>query len=206
VGKPTTGVCVAILAGGRASRYGGVPKGLLPVGDGQTILDRLLVAVRTAGIYDVRIVACDADAYARCGVRVIPDLRRGMGPLGGIEAALADAADGGRAVLLLPCDLPGIGPKEVAALVRGFRAGGCLVAVAVTGNSLWHPLCSVVHNAARAAVSAALDAGRLKVRDVWESLGAAPVRFADPAPFFNVNTPADLERWRSAGTSDAPKE
>ena len=198
MGKPIADICAAILAGGRASRYGGVPKGLLPVGDGETILDRELAAVRMSGIEDLRIVAQDADAYARCGVRVIPDLRPGMGPLGGIEAALADAADGLRAVLFLPCDLPGITAKEVNAMVRGFRAGGSSVAVAVTSDSLWQPLCSVVHNAARPAVAHALDAGRLKVRDVWESLGAVLVRFEDPAPFLNVNTPADLGRWRAA--------
>jgi molybdopterin-guanine dinucleotide biosynthesis protein A len=197
MGRSFPGICAAVLAGGRARRYGGMPKGLLPVGDGQTILDRELAALRASGIEDLRIVAEDALPYARWNVRVIPDLRPGMGPLGGVEAALADAADGSRAVLFLPCDLPGIGAGQIRALLQAFKAGGSLVAVAVTGDSLWHPLCSVVHNAARPAVTEALDAGRLKVRDVWESLGAVPVRFADPTPFFNVNAPADLARWRS---------
>jgi molybdopterin-guanine dinucleotide biosynthesis protein A len=60
----------------------------------------------------------------------------------------------------------------------------------------WQPLCSVVHNGILADVRAALDAGQLGVQRLWRRLGAVSVRFANDGPFFNVNTPEDMARWR----------
>ena len=188
----------AILAGGEAARYGGRPKGLLPVGDGRTILERELDAMRATGLKQLAVIANEPEPYRRFGVEVVPDLRPGNGPLGGIEAALEHYRGRCTGVLFLPCDLPAIGAEEMARLAEAFAARRPMVAVAVVEDSFWQPLCAVVHIAARSAVSRALDAGRLSPRLLWRELGAVPVRFADPAPFFNVNTPADFARWRAA--------
>ncbi len=185
----------AILAGGSAARYGGRPKGLLRLADGRTVIERELAEIRAAGVENVVIVANEPELYGTPGAAVIPDLRRGMGPLAGIEAALAWSRRRADAVLFLPCDLPGITAAEIAALVGAFAHGSELAAVAMTEVSFWQPLCAVVHNDALPAVSRALDGGRRTVRQVWQELGAAEVRFDDPAPFFNVNTPDDLARW-----------
>jgi len=187
----------AVLAGGRATRYGGQPKGLLRLGDGRTIIEREVAELRAAGVEDIVIVANEAPPYERCGETVIRDLRPGMGPLGGIEAALAWSRGRCDSVVFLPCDLPGMTAKEIAGLASAFAGTSELVAVAVTEASFWQPLCAVVHNAALPRVSRALDEGRRAVREVWQELGAAEVRFDDPAPFFNVNSPEDLARWRA---------
>ncbi len=187
----------AVLAGGKATRYGGRPKGLLRLGDGRTIIKREVAELRAAGVGDVVIVANEAALYERYGEAVIRDLRPGMGPLGGIEAALAWSRGRCDSVLFLPCDLPGVTAKAIAALASAFADGAELVAVAVTEASFWQPLCAVVHNDALPAVSRALDEGRRTVREVWQDLGAAEVQFGDPAPFFNVNSPEDLARWRA---------
>ncbi len=192
-----TAVSGAVLAGGGAARYGGVPKGLLPLRSGTTIIAREIAELRAGGIDDVVIVANDPQPYASAGLRVIPDLRPGKGPLAGIEAALADRARRSEAVLFLPCDLPGITAAVISKLIQAFVDSPALAAVAVTERFFWQPLCTVVHNAAAPAVSRALDAGRLRVRGLWEALDALPVHFDDPAPFFNVNTPEDLARWQT---------
>ena len=189
-------VCGAILAGGRAERYGGVAKGLLRVGS-ETIIGRALAAFAGAGVHDVVISANDGEPYGQFGRTIVPDLRSGLGPLGGVEAVLAALEGRAAAVAFLPCDLPGITAAELRALVCAFAAGSELLAVAVTDDSFWHPLCAVVHNAALPAISEALDGGERGVHRVWERLGARPVRFEDPGAFRNINTPRELERWRA---------
>jgi hypothetical protein len=84
------GVSAAILAGGRARRFGGADKASLIVG-GARIIDRQLGALDTVAD-DIRIVANEPDRYATLGVRVIPDQIAGAGPLGGLHAALTGRA------------------------------------------------------------------------------------------------------------------
>jgi molybdopterin-guanine dinucleotide biosynthesis protein A len=186
----------AILAGGGATRLGGLAKGALDVGDGRTMARRALDALTAAGIEDVIVCAAAAAAYGQLGCAVVPDLRPGAGPLGGIEAALAHYAGRCDAVVLLPCDTPGIGAAEVRALAAAFRASGAPVVAAAGPDGRWHPLCAVLRNGILGRVSEALDAGRAGVGDLWRALGAKPVRFDDETPFVNVNTPEDLHRWR----------
>ena len=126
---------------------------------------------------------------------ILPDLRPGLGPLSGIEAALRHFAGLREAVLFLPCDLPGITPREVGVLLGAWEARRGPLLVAETGPDLWHPLCAIVHNELSSAVSAALDRDHRSVRLLWRDLGAAAVPFDDPAPFFDVNTMEDWALW-----------
>jgi molybdopterin-guanine dinucleotide biosynthesis protein A len=189
--KPT--IAAAILAGGHAARCAGCPKALLTLPDGSTILGRMIAEIASAGILRVAIVANDPEAYGRFGLPVVGDRRLGCGPLGGIEAALLHHRTE-QDVLILPCDLPAITSTEIFTLCDTFAAGTVPVVFAET-DGVWQPLCAVVSNDALGAVTAALDRGWTSPRRLWQDLGAVTVRFADPAPFFNVNTPEDFDRW-----------
>jgi molybdopterin-guanine dinucleotide biosynthesis protein A len=197
----------AILAGGLATRYGGANKAALDLGDGRTLLEHISGQLFAAGVGEV--IVCAAGQAARAarggGLLAVPDLRAQLGPLGGIEAALDHyAAPGGEraveprydATVLLACDMPGITASEIATLIDAFRRGQAPIVVAEMPDSSWQPLCSVVHNGILADVRSALDAGQLGVQRLWRSLGAVGVPFADDRPFFNVNTPQDMARWR----------
>jgi molybdopterin-guanine dinucleotide biosynthesis protein A len=154
----------------------------------------LVTEVRAVGVTDVLLVANDPEAYRDVGLPTVPDLRSGLGPLAGIEAALTHFQDR-EGLLLLACDLPSITRSEIAVLLTAFHQNGRRLVVARTGSSFWHPLCSVVHNGLCKAVTAALDEGRLSVHRLWEALGAKSVDFADETPFTNVNSPAE---WAAA--------
>src|SRR6266699_3723021 len=79
----------AVLAGGAARRYGGVPKGLLEVG-GRRILDRVVQAVAGATGEPPLLVANDPRASTwRPELRTLPDVRPGCGSLGGLEPLCA---------------------------------------------------------------------------------------------------------------------
>lgn len=191
---PETRLAAAILTGGLASRYGGAPKGFLRMPDGTTILSRTVEALRSAGLNQILLVANNPTPYLDFGLPIAPDDRPGCGPLGGIVTALrywAGQADG---VLFLPCDMPAVTAAEVTALTAAFDPPKVTLAAARAGDR-WHPLCSVVHVGKAAMLIEALERGERSVWRLWERLGATAVPFPVDTPFFNVNTPADLDEW-----------
>ena len=85
----------AILAGGRAARFGGRDKSALVI-DGRSILDRQIAELlardrRHPGGRRGR--AMRSSVRTRPLFRLIPDRVSGCGPLGGLDAALAAARD-----------------------------------------------------------------------------------------------------------------
>ena len=96
----------AILAGGRATRFGGRDKSALVV-DGRSIVERQ-VAELSAVVDDIMIVGARADGarafQASDRVRLIADIVPGCGPLSGLHAALTEMR--GDRVLAVACDMP----------------------------------------------------------------------------------------------------
>ena len=186
-----------ILAGGRATRFGGAPKGLLRVG-GRLIVERAAAALRESSD-PLLVVANDVDlGGALPDARLVSDVVRGAGSLGGIHAALTHA---GTAVLVVAWDMPFV----PASLLRALRAEGEAAAVDAVvpegfGRHGREPLCAWYAPACLAALRARLDAGERQaisfLSDVRvRRLGLERVRaHGDPAlVFLNVNTPADLD-------------
>lgn len=184
---------------------GGIVKGMLDIASGRPVVERLIDQFAAAGLADVIIVANDPGPYERFGKPIVPDLRVGLGPLAGIEAALTWSATCETpfdAVAFLPCDVPAITAEEISALLDAFRGGTSLISVAETGNGFLQALCCVVHNDVLPDISARIDRGRRGVQAAWRSLAAAAVHFDDDAPFANINTPGDLDRWKTSGSND----
>ena len=162
-----------VLAGGQSSRFGS-DKALAEL-DGHTLLTR--AADLLSGWCEHVVVAGRETAPAP----TLPDWpRAGMGPLGGIAAALHLAADQGyEAVLSIGVDAPDL-PDDLLRLLA--PAPAYLAAQPVVG--LW-PVASL------GAIEAVLEGtGMHSMRAFAEAIGARPVRLpSDPA---NINTPADL--------------
>jgi molybdopterin-guanine dinucleotide biosynthesis protein A len=183
----------AIIAGGRATRFGGAAKGLERVG-GVRIIDR--VAGALAGSCDELIIVANDDAAREWipGVRVVADVRPGMGALGGVHAALADARD---AVLVLAWDTPFVPGGLMRALRDAGERAAADAAVPVSNSPLgFEPLCAWYRASCRAAVERHLDSGDLRAGG-WQ--GDVTAVRVDGSPwgvpdemFFNVNSSADL--------------
>lgn len=189
-------VSAAILAGGRARRFGGADKAALPIGP-ERIIDRELAAL--SGVADdIRIVAGDADRYADLGVRVIADAIPDAGPLGGIYTALLDARRD--RVLVLACDLPFV-TRE---LLSQIAAAGDERDDAVIPRSRrgLEPLCAWYHRRAAAMLRTRIESGALSVHTLKDVLHVrelgpeALAPYAGDEAFVNVNTPHDYERAR----------
>ena len=190
-------ILAAVLAGGLATRLNGIANGLLPTPQG-TVIERLLAQLAAAAIGDAIIVANDPQPYTALGKTIIGDLRPRVGPMGGIEAALAHAGSAFDAVLLMPCDLPNISACEIRCLLTTFARDPRRVAVAETSDGRQHPLCAVVPVTLLPQVAQSIEAGQYGVGRLWTVMGAATAAVGDPAKLKNINTPEDLNRLRQA--------
>lgn len=189
----------AVLAGGAARRYGGVPKGLLEVG-GRRILDRVVDAVQAVTGAPPLLVANAPDAASwRPDLQTIPDARPGFGTLGGIYTALTA---GPGPVLCIAWDMPFVPAALLRALLEPMSAQQYdAVLPESSGKRGLEPLCAVYGPACAAPIARRLEAGDLQAisfhPDVRVGIvSLAQVRgFGDPDElFFNVNTPDDLAR------------
>jgi molybdopterin-guanine dinucleotide biosynthesis protein A len=189
----------AVLAGGAASRYGGVPKGLLAVG-GRRILDRVVASVQAVtGALPLLIANAPGASAWRPDLNTIPDARPGLGSLGGIYTAVAAGTE---PVLCVAWDMPFVPEALLRALIDGAKAENYDAFLPESsGRRGLEPLCAVYGPACGPAIERRLESGDLKAisfhTDVRVGiLSLAQVRgFGDPDElFFNVNTPDDLER------------
>jgi molybdopterin-guanine dinucleotide biosynthesis protein A len=178
----------AILAGGRARRFGGRDKGSLVV-EGQSILERQL-AVLKALTDDILIVGA---ADAPCPARPVADLVPGCGPLGGLHTALDRAR--GDATIVIACDMPYLSAPLLEHLLMLTEDADAVVPRTARG---YHPLCAAYTRACLAPATARLMEGRLKMVDLFDAVRVRVVTAEEIAAFgdgnrllTNVNTPAD---------------
>jgi molybdopterin-guanine dinucleotide biosynthesis protein A len=207
---------VAILAGGRATRFGGRDKSALLVG-GRSMLDRQLGELASLSD-DLMIVAGADDARSRLdaalddvdparragnppqalraqalGARLVHDIVPGCGPLGGLHAALTAAR--GDPVLVVACDMPFVTAAFAAFLFSLASEGHVIVPRTERG---YHPLCALYARACLEPVAAHLAERRLALRDLLSAVPTRVVteeemrRFGVPSRLLaNVNTPAE---------------
>lgn len=181
------------VAGGHSRRMGR-DKALLPWGE-STLLDYTLERLRTV-CSDVRILSGPAPRYLDHGATVVLDHVREIGPLGGIEAALA--SPGVAAGLFLAVDMPFVTVELLQALIEWAADFDAVVPV---GGGGAQPLCAVYRVSCLEAVRACLKAGDYRMTGFWPQVRVREVaedelaRFGVPATLFdNVNTPADYDR------------
>ena len=184
-----------ILAGGNGNRLGGIPKGTLRFLNGVSIVEHLIAEFAHAGIEHTIIVANDPGPYRHYRAKILRDARAHHGPLGGIEAALDYLDEQHHAVICLPCDVPHVTAGEILALKAALCSVTAPVVYARTPCRT-HTVCASLRAGLRDNISTALNQGRRCVFRLWQALGAQPLCFPDETAFLNVNTAADLIRWR----------
>jgi molybdopterin-guanine dinucleotide biosynthesis protein A len=188
-----------VLAGGLARRMGGGDKALIRIGN-ETILQRALARLKpqTAGI----VINANGDParFVSCGLPVVADsVPDFAGPLAGILAGLDwVAAHKPRVewVVSVPGDCPFL-PRDLVAKLHAARiTSGRLLACAHSGD--WrHPVVALWHVGLREDLRHAITVEDLRKIEVWTARhGVALAEWAtEPAdPFFNVNTPEDVEK------------
>jgi len=178
----------AILAGGRATRFGGRDKGGLLV-DGDTIRDRQ-IAMLSAICDDILLVGGDRTDDR---TRHVADLVGDSGPMGGVHAALTAARHDD--VFVIACDMPYVTAPFVEYLLDLAREADMVVPRTQRG---YHPLCGVYTRACLSPLARRLAERKLKMIDILPDVRARIVT-ADEIDRFgsrhqllaNVNTPAE---------------
>lgn len=178
----------AILTGGKATRFGGQDKGALVI-EGRTILERQLSELSLVAS-QILIVGAGA---ARDGVRVVPDIVPGCGPLGGLHTALTEAAFD--VVVVVACDMPYVAAPLLAHLAHLTAEADAVVPLTERG---YHPLCAAYTRACLGPIAGRLANGRLKMMEALTDFRVRVVTAEEIETFgrrhrllANVNTPAE---------------
>jgi molybdopterin-guanine dinucleotide biosynthesis protein A len=185
-------VTALILAGGKATRLGGVDKRELVVG-GRTIFERQVEALRPC-VAEILV----SSPRPVAGYRTVVDAVADAGPLAGIAAGLAAATTPW--LFVLAGDMPGVHRAFVELVLSHGDASADAVGIRI--GALPEPLCTALRVAVwRPLVAARIAARHLKasslltdeeVRVRW--IEEAEVRAIDPLlrTLHNVNAPEDL--------------
>ena len=173
----------AVLVGGAARRFGGLPKGLCRRPDGRTVVGHL-IDLLGARCEEVILIGAPEGPYGHLGLRVVPDRVPGKGPVGGLFTALSEAREG--PVCLCACDLPNLDGPTLDALIEAldthdaalWRAGGYLQPLVGVWDARVRPVLESMlpHDGGFGHLVSALDAVILEA--------------VDEGPFANLNTPA----------------
>ncbi len=185
----------ALLAGGHASRMGGVAKGLLTL-EGQPLLGRSLDLFGQLFGASLLVVN-DPAPYRRFEVAQVADLVPERGAPGGLHAALSAATTPW--IFAAGCDMPFISAGGIA-LLAARRSGARAVLPRWEGRL--EPLHALWSREALPDLTRALADGPVSLWRFAEQLGAAIVeaeawRAVDPEgrAFVNANTAAEASRF-----------
>lgn len=187
------GVTAFVLAGGKSSRMGS-DKAFLQLGD-ETLLTR---ALKLAGavVSEVRIVG-DAKKFAAFG-RVVEDVYRERGPLGGIHAALSGSTT--ELNLMLAVDLPFVTQKLLQYLLSRALESGAMVTVPRTGSG-FQPLCAVYGRGFAEVAEQSLLEGKNKIDSLFARVGTCVIEENELVRagfsgerFRNLNTPEEFDK------------
>jgi molybdopterin-guanine dinucleotide biosynthesis protein A len=193
-----------ILAGGKSSRMGR-DKAFLQLRDETLLAHALKLAGAVAE--EVRIVG-DATKFSPFG-RVVEDVYRNRGPLGGIHAALS--ASSTDLNLMLAVDLPFVDADFLQYLLSRARESTAIVTLPRAAGGL-QPLCAVYRRPFAEIAEEALRNGRNKIDSLFAKAGTCVIEDDElvragfsSEMFHNLNTPDDLKKAQSSRhQGDAP--
>jgi molybdopterin-guanine dinucleotide biosynthesis protein A len=188
-----------VLVGGEASRAGGQEKYFFRY-NGKTFIEHILLALRPV-VDEIVLAAKDPDQCERFshldGVRCVSDIRKGIGPTGGLHAGVSAA--GGDLVTVVACDMPCINSRVIEHLFSLIDDYDAVIPA-------WNPeMLEPLHAVYRRSVLLAYleEPGHRSLREMVASMRVRFVeiedlRRLDPdlATFTNVNKLEELEGMR----------
>ena len=188
VADAATGV---ILAGGRATRMGGVDKGLVGIG-GRPMIAWVIDALR-GQVRDILINANrNHNEYATFGTAVIADGNDEFsGPLAGMLAGMRAART--PYIVVVPCDSPLVHGTLAERLLAPLIDGKAQIAVAHDGTRL-QPVFAALSCGLAGSLAEYLGGDGRKIDRWYEQHDYVAVDFSDATEsFLNINTPADQQ-------------
>jgi len=188
--SPTAQISALIMAGGAATRMGGIDKTLLEV-DGVPLIRRVLDVIEPL-FEDVVIAAGSPDRYPELSaVRVVPDRVRGIGPISGLQAGLAGNRNDW--TFVVAADMPYLSPDLVRRVCA--RVADPFEAIVPRHRGLREPLHAAYHKRILPRVDRLIAAGDSKILNLLDQANVRYLEVTEPETrhLLNINRPADLD-------------
>jgi molybdenum cofactor cytidylyltransferase len=198
---------VVILAAGKSTRMGR-PKALMPAGNGETFLSRIMRTFLEAGVDDIVVVlGHQAEAIVQAVEARSTTARFVLNPdyeTGQLSSLLAGLAvvdrPGVQACLVTLVDVPFVTAATVRAVMERYREAHAPIVRPVSGSRHGHP---VLIDRSLFPLLRAADPGagaKPVIRAHASTAGDVPVD--DDGAFLDIDTPADFERVADGGLND----
>lgn len=182
-----------ILAGGRANRMGGINKAFIEVG-GERLIDRTLRVYRT--LFREIIISTNSPLeYLEFDARIVADIYRGKGPLGGIHAGLLHSTC--EHAFVSACDMPYLSGEFIGHMISQTGDHDLVVPVTASGFESLHAVYSrkclpvIESQIEKNELKVSLLFGKFKTREIR----GEEIRRFDPEGklFANLNRPDDVD-------------
>lgn len=187
-----------LLAGGKSSRMG-TDKGLIKIDGKITIVERIIGQLRN--LFDEIIIVSNNPApYRKFEAKVVEDLIKGKGPLGGIFSGLSFSTSDHSFVV--GCDMPFLHPPLIEYIIGKPQEYDVVIP---ERNGRFESLFARYSKSVLPTLFTHLIKEELRIQDILKKLHLLKIsleeveRF-DPGhrSFFNINTKEDLKRLQAS--------
>jgi len=185
-----------VLAGGEGKRLA-TDKAFLRIG-GRVLIEGIVEKMARIGD-EVIIVTNSPQKYGHLEARLVGDIYPGKGSLGGIYSGLRAARS--EYGLVVACDMPFLDLRLLRYMI--LLSPGQDVVIPRVGE-LTEPLHAIYSRRCLQPIERVLAAGSLKIIDFFPEVRVRyieeqEIKLFDPQclSFFNINTPADLQKARN---------
>jgi molybdopterin-guanine dinucleotide biosynthesis protein A len=189
-----------ILAGGRANRMGGINKAFIEVG-GERLIDRTLRVYRS--LFEEIIISTNSPLeYLELDARIVTDIYRGKGPLGGIHSGLLHATC--EHAFVSACDMPYLSEEFIHYMIAQTGDNDLVVPVTASGFESLHAIYS---RKCLPVIESQIERNELKISLLFRKFKTREIRSDeiqrfDPEGklFANLNRPDDIKEISPSST------
>lgn len=183
-------ISAIILAGGRATRMGGIDKGWVQLQQ-KPLIQHVIKRLKPQADEIIINANREINQYQALGHPVIGDEQADfIGPLAGFSLGLKHAKHD--YLLTVPCDSPLLPPDLAKRLMRGLIENNADIAVAKSDGNV-HPVFSLCKKNVLPSLTVYIANGERRVSAWQKSLRYTEVDFSDAVDaFININTLEEL--------------
>jgi len=176
-----------VLAGGRSKRMG-LNKAFLEI-DGERIISRVVTILK--GIFDdVILVTNDPLEYEDLDTRIVTDIFKGAGSLGGIYTGLFHAHY--NYSFITACDMPFLKKEIIVKMIDEIEDYDTLVPYE---GGRFHPFHAIYSRGCLKAIEGMIKGGELRITELYKKVMVKRLEGwfkEDTLPLYNINTPEEL--------------
>lgn len=182
-----------ILCGGKSSRMGGQPKGLMKYKN-KIFIEHISETLKQ--YCDTILLSANSDDYSKLGYTTYKDILQDKGPLSGIHAGLYYSKT--ETTIFVPCDMPLIDKTILSDMIHASTNTSC-VAPSIDGKSCIMPL--VIKKTSMTLVEEQIVKGELKLGKFLESINCRYIPWKEAEHnsmvSMNINDPDEFLKLTS---------